>query len=71
MGWKNPEPREPGAPYKARKRRAVGFPGRAGKRRIVVEFDQETFDQVQAKAATDNVSFGEAVRQLVEWGLEV
>ena len=47
---------------------AMGFP-KGLMRRIVVSFDDETFDQVRALAQRSSVSFGEAVRQLVEVGL--
>lgn len=46
----------------------MGFP-KGLMRRIVVSFDDETFDQVRALAQRSSVSFGEAVRQLVEVGL--
>jgi hypothetical protein len=39
-------------------------------RRIVVSFDDETFDQIRDKAVAEGVSFAEVVRQLVENGLE-
>lgn len=39
-------------------------------KRIVVQFDPETFDEIEALAAKDKVSFAEKVRQIVEWGLE-
>lgn len=44
---------------------------RRGNHRIVVEFDPDTFAQVGAQARRANSSFGEAVRLLVEFGLEV
>ena len=43
---------------------------RHGKRRIVVEWDEETFHQIELLAVDSDVSFAEMVRQLVEWGLE-
>jgi hypothetical protein len=36
----------------------------------VVVFDRETFAQVRAKAIRDHTSLSEAIRTLVEWGLE-
>ena len=39
-------------------------------RRIVVSFDDETFEQIRTKAVAGGVSFAEAVRELVEFGLE-
>lgn len=39
--------------------------------RIVVSFDDETFEQVKSQALANNRSFAEQVRLLVEWGLEV
>lgn len=48
-------------------------PGRGlrkgGVMRIVVCFDDETFDQIRARAVRKNTSFAEQVRQLVEFGL--
>ena len=38
-------------------------------KRIVITFDDETFNQVQAIATRQQISFAEAVRQLVENGL--
>lgn len=40
-----------------------------GMRRIVVAFDDDTFDQVRKRATKSGVSFGSAVRELVEFGL--
>lgn len=39
-------------------------------RRIVVSFDDETFAAVRARAVSNNSSFAEQVRTLVDWGLE-
>lgn len=39
-------------------------------RRIVVAFDEETFSQVRDMAAAAKISFGEQIRNLVEFGLE-
>jgi len=49
-------------------RPAQGY-ARHGHRRVVVSFDTETFGQIQTMALRDRVSFGEKVRQLVEWGM--
>lgn len=50
---------------------AVGVERREGGiRRVSIGFDPETFMQVRRRAAAANVSFGEQVRLLVEWGLE-
>lgn len=38
-------------------------------RRIVVQFDPDTFDQISARAQAEHVSFGEIVRRGVEWML--
>lgn len=38
--------------------------------RIVVSFDQETFEQIGKLAARGEMSFAEQVRILVEWGLD-
>jgi hypothetical protein len=58
-----------GSPVKRRLNPAKGF-DRNGRRRIVVEFDEDTFAQVAGRAFKEGVSFAEMVRQLVEWGLE-
>lgn len=39
-------------------------------RRIVVSFDEETFDQIRRRAIANNQSFAASVRELVEFGLE-
>ncbi len=39
-------------------------------RRVTVEFDDDTFATIKARAKDHNTSFGEQVRLLVEWGLE-
>jgi len=39
-------------------------------RRIVIGFDDETFDAIRHRAIAQKTSFAEQVRQLVEWGLE-
>jgi hypothetical protein len=36
----------------------------------VVVFDRETFAEVRAKAIRDRTSLSEAIRTLVEWGLQ-
>lgn len=38
-------------------------------RKIACAFDEETFQQVRARAERERTSFAEQVRQLVEWGL--
>lgn len=38
-------------------------------KRVVVSFDDETFDQIRRRAVNENTSFAEQVRVLVEWGL--
>lgn len=58
-----------GLPVQRRHKAARGF-ARKDRRRIVVDFDQDTFDEVSRMAVKNKISFGEAVRQLVEWGLE-
>lgn len=42
-----------------------------GMKRIVISFDVETFESVKVYAASNRWSFAEAVRNLVEWGLDV
>jgi len=39
-------------------------------KRIVIAFDDETFDVIRLRAVIRKTSFAEQVRQLVEWGLE-
>lgn len=50
-------------------RLALGH-ARREQKRIVVSFDEETFDQVNEYARLERVSFAEAIRTLVTWGLE-
>ena len=38
-------------------------------RRIVIQFDAETFAEISEKAIHENVSFAEIVRRGVEWML--
>lgn len=47
-----------------------GFSQATGLLRIVCSFDEETFQQIRARAVKQETSFAEQVRQLVEWGLE-
>lgn len=55
MQWKNP---------------GQGSTRHAGtQRRIVVAFDPDTFEEVRRRAVKAKVSFGAAVRELVEFGL--
>lgn len=42
--------------------------GRSGKR-IVIGFDEETFDEIRGIALKRQSSFAEVVRELVEFGL--
>lgn len=42
---------------------------RNGWARIVVQFDEETFDQIAAKADAQGCSFAQIVREGVEWML--
>lgn len=39
-------------------------------RQINVAFDDDTINEIKQKARNSGVSFAEAVRTLVEWGLE-
>lgn len=47
-----------------------GLADRGGLKRIVVAFDDETFEVIRDRAVKAQTSFAEQVRQLVEWGLE-
>ena len=38
--------------------------------RIVVSFDDDTFAEIRHRAIWQGRSFGQMVRELVEWGLE-
>lgn len=38
-------------------------------KRVVVSFDDETFDAIAARAVAGGMSFAASVRELVEWGL--
>jgi len=49
---------------------AIGSVKSRGSRRIVVQFDDETFDVIRRRAKDAGTSFAEEVRTLVEWGLE-
>lgn len=40
-----------------------------GKKRVMVSFDEDTFAEVREIAVRREISFGEAVRTLVEFGL--
>lgn len=40
------------------------------KRRIVIAFDPDTFEQISKRAQHSKTSFAEEVRTLVEFGLE-
>ena len=44
--------------------------GKPGLRSVSIRFDEETFDQIRARAVAECVSFAEAVRRLVEYSLE-
>ncbi len=51
-----------------------GTPGRGVKRGTQVQhvcrFDDEMFERIRSKAVADGTSLSEAIRTLVEWGLE-
>lgn len=51
-----------------------GGPGNGVRRGVFVQhvcrFEDETFDAIHAKAVRDGTSLSEAIRTLVEWGLE-
>lgn len=40
-----------------------------GMRKVVCLFDDQTFEEVRARALAEKTSFAEQVRCLVEWGL--
>tara|TARA_R100001163_G_C4915354_1_gene97850 strand:- start:94 stop:288 length:195 start_codon:yes stop_codon:yes gene_type:complete len=44
--------------------------GKRRLRRIVCGFDQDTFELISNKAEREGISFSEAVRIYVEWGME-
>lgn len=43
---------------------------RHNQRRIVIGFDDETFQVIRDRSIREKTSFAEQVRLLVEWGLE-
>jgi hypothetical protein len=48
---------------------AQGVSKVAGRKRIVVEFDDEMFEAIRQLAIKEQTSFAEQVRTLCEWGL--
>ena len=42
-----------------------------GMMEVTVGFDDDTFAEIRRRAIAQGISFSEAVRQFVEWGLEV
>ena len=51
------------------RKRACGFRHR-GNKRLVLDIDDETFDQIRRHARAGAMSVSAAVRELVEWGIE-
>lgn len=51
------------------KRLAVGV-DRHGRKRIVLDFEADTFAAIRERALKEKTSFSEQVRLLCEWGLE-
>jgi hypothetical protein len=49
---------------------AGGCHHRRGMRQMSVQFDEETYQVIHARAVAAGTGFGEQVRLLVEWGLE-
>jgi len=49
---------------------AKGVSRSPGTRQVVCRFDDEQFEDIQARATAENTSFAEQVRLLCEWGLE-
>lgn len=55
----------------AQREPAVGCRRTAGgMRQVIIRLDDDTFDEVRARAVKEGTSFGEQVRLLVTWGLE-
>lgn len=50
--------------------RGVADHGNPDVRRIVVSWEVQTFDEIRARAERNGSSFAQAVRELVELGLE-
>lgn len=48
---------------------ARGFADRKCLRRVVVAFDDETFEAIRGRALVEQTSFAEQVRRFVEWGM--
>lgn len=40
------------------------------RRRIIIEFDNEMFDEIRQRAIKHHTTFAEQVRTLVQWGLD-
>ena len=53
-----------------RKKVAEGKVYLVGRRRIVVDFDDDIFDAIRQRAIAQNTSFAEQVHTLVQWGLD-
>jgi hypothetical protein len=59
-----------GCTFTGRRSRPAQGVRRGTTARIVVTFDDETFDLVRARAVKAGTSVAEQIRQLVEFGLE-
>lgn len=57
-------------PGRGSTRKGSNKPSCKAGRRIVVLFDDETFEEVRKRAVAQRQSFAAAVRELVEFGLE-
>jgi hypothetical protein len=62
--------RKRGADGVVRRKPAKGWRHKNGALGMMTYYDDETFAQIEARAAKHNTSFGEQVRLLVEWGLQ-
>lgn len=49
---------------------AKGCRSQTGRVKVVVAFDEETFDQIHNLAVKQGTSFAEQVRILTTWGME-
>lgn len=59
----------PGGPPKRKTPLARGY-SHYQKKRIMASFDEDVFYDIRLMAVENRCSFAEALRQLVEWGLE-
>ena len=57
-------------PAKGSTHKGKGRPQLNGRRRTMIAFDDDQFEEIRQRAVWGKTSFAEQVRILVEWGLE-